>query len=93
MLSVPFIAEFLATFFFLSTILISGEPIQIAAALLAAIAIAGPLSGGHLNPAVSTAFFMKGDLPLGKFGGYVVAQILGAIAAITFSNYVKKNRA
>jgi glycerol uptake facilitator-like aquaporin len=36
---------------------------------------------------------MKGDLSLGKFGGYVVAQILGAIAAITFSNYVKKNRA
>jgi len=93
MLSGPFLAEFLATFFFLSAILISGEPVKIAAALLAAIAIAGPVSGGHLNPAVSTAFFMKGDLPLGKFGGYVVAQILGAIAAVTLANYVKKNRA
>jgi len=42
MISGPFLAEFLATFFFLSAILISGEPIKIAAALLAAIAIAGP---------------------------------------------------
>ena len=56
------VTEFLATFFFLSAILISGQPVLIAAALLGAISFAGPISGGHLNPAVSTAFFMKGDL-------------------------------
>lgn len=93
MISGPFLAEFLATFFFLSAILISGEPVKIAAALLAAIAIAGPVSGGHLNPAVSTAFLLKGDLSMNKFGGYVIAQVLGAVAAVTLANYVKKNRA
>jgi aquaporin Z len=87
------LTEFLATFFLMSAILISGQPILIAAALLGAISFAGPISGGHLNPAVSTAFFMKGELSVGKFGSYVSAQVLGAIAAVVFANYVKKNKA
>jgi glycerol uptake facilitator-like aquaporin len=51
------------------------------------------VSGGHLNPAVSAAFMLKGDLSMNKFGGYVIAQVLGAVAAVTLANYVKKNRA
>jgi aquaporin Z len=87
------LAEFISTFILVSAIIISGQPILIAAALLGAISIAGPISGGHLNPAVSTAFFMKGDISSGKFGSYVLAQVAGALAAVAFAKYVKKNSA
>merc|ERR1712127_247596 len=36
------------------------------------------ISGGHLNPAVSTAFFMTGRLGQKRFLCYVAAQLLGA---------------
>lgn len=38
----------------------------------------GNISGCHVNPAVSLAVFMNGDLSAKDFCGYVVAQILGA---------------
>ena len=39
----------------------------------------GNVSGCHVNPAVSLAMFMSGKLSKKDFGGYVVAQVLGAI--------------
>ena len=41
--------------------------------------VIGNISGCHINPAVSLAFFMKGDLNKTDFIGYVIAQCLGAI--------------
>ena len=38
----------------------------------------GNISGCHVNPAVSLAVFMSGKMEAKDFGGYVVAQILGA---------------
>jgi aquaporin Z len=49
--------------------------------LLAALAIAGPASGGHFNPAVSLAFVIDGQLDIISGIGYLVAQVLGALAA------------
>ena len=40
----------------------------------------GNISGCHINPAVSLAFYIRGGLTLNDFIGYVVAQVLGAIA-------------
>ena len=36
--------------------------------------------GGHLNPAVSLAMVLMGNLPIKKFPVYVLAQFLGAFA-------------
>ncbi len=38
----------------------------------------GNISGCHINPAVSLAVFMNGGMDKKDFGGYVVAQIIGA---------------
>jgi aquaporin Z len=41
----------------------------------------GHISGAHLNPAVSVGLWIGGRFPAKELGGYILAQILGAIAA------------
>lgn len=49
--------------------------------LLAAIAIAGHASGGHFNPAVTLGAWLDRRIELRDGIGYIVAQVVGAIAA------------
>jgi glycerol uptake facilitator-like aquaporin len=90
-MSSKLIAEFLGTFILLSAILLTGNPMFIAAGFLAAITISGGISGGHLNPAVSIAMVAKGDLPMGQLPQYALAQILGALAALAVFKQLKRN--
>jgi glycerol uptake facilitator-like aquaporin len=90
-MSTKLIAEFLGTFILLSAILLTGNPVFIAAGFLAAITIAGGISGGHLNPAVSIAMVAKGDLPMNQLPQYALAQILGALAALAVFKQLKRN--
>jgi len=41
----------------------------------------GPISGGHLNPAVSVGLVVGKRFPISELWAYVVAQVAGAIAA------------
>ncbi|MDP6908154.1 MAG: MIP family channel protein [Flavobacteriales bacterium] len=41
----------------------------------------GDVSGAHINPAVTIAFWLSGRFPLKEVAPYVVAQCIGAIAA------------
>lgn len=88
-----FITELIGTFVFISVILITGEAIPIGIALIAAIYFGGSISGGHFNPAVSTAKLAKGDLSFQKYLIYVAAQITGGLAALFFyQSRLVKNR-
>ena len=49
------------------------------AILVVLIAILGPISGAHFNPAVSLIFFLKRDLSSGELTLYTAAQIIGGI--------------
>ena len=46
---------------------------------LVAISPLGKLSGGHINPVVSLAFWMQGKMHHFDMGGYMLGQLLGAI--------------
>lgn len=41
----------------------------------------GHISGAHLNPAVSLGLFAGGRFKASELGGYIIAQVLGGIAA------------
>lgn len=79
---VPYLAEYLGAFFFILAIFSSGgNPLVIGGALALVIFLIGSISGGHVNPAVSFAMFLKNDISMNKFLGYVVAQLLGGASA------------
>nr|XP_033775470.1 aquaporin-9 [Geotrypetes seraphini] len=60
-----------------------------AMAVTMAVYVAGGVSGGHVNPAVSFAMCLMGKLPWRKLPFYILAQLLGAIAgsAVVFGVY------
>lgn len=52
------------------------------AMLVVLILIFGPISGAHLNPAVTLAIAFKCEFPWPMAGFYVIAQIAGGIAGV-----------
>lgn len=82
--------EFFGTFILITaatSVIINGKVSFMGIALAPAIAVAamiitiGPISGVHLNPAVSFAFLLAKRMWLKDFLAYIVAQALGSIAA------------
>ena len=56
------------------------------AALVALILTFGPISGAHFNPAVSVADASQGGLSWAQACGYVVVQIVGALAGVALAD-------
>jgi len=52
--------------------------------VMAIIYFMGTVSGAHLNPAVTLAFAVRGNFPWRRVPGYVLAQLIGGIAAAVF---------
>ena len=52
------------------------------AALVALILTFGPVSGAHFNPAVTLADASQGGLPWREVPGYLLAQVVGAVAGV-----------
>jgi len=84
-----YVAEFLGTMFFLYVILATGSAIPIGLALSAAILVLGPFSGGNFNPAVSVMMVAAGKLPTNDLAPYIIAQVVGGLAALELYKRVK----
>jgi aquaporin Z len=77
------IAEFLGTFLLVLAVFASGgSALAIGATVALVIALIGKISGGHINPAVSAAMYMKGSLSLNELLAYAAMQIVGGIASL-----------
>ncbi len=53
----------------------------------------GPISGGHFNPAVSVGLVAGGRFPIGELVPYIVAQVIGAIAAAAVLYFIASGKA
>jgi len=87
-----YLAEFIGTFtlvlFGCGTAVVAGDKVGVVGiafafgfALIGMAYGIGPLSGCHINPAVSLSVFTAGRMPVGDLIGYIVAQCVGAIIA------------
>ena len=76
-----FLVEFLGTIFFVFVILAIGNPLATGVALTLAILLGGKHSGGHFNPAVSSAMAMAGKMPVNDLALYVLSQVAGGAVA------------
>ena len=84
-----FIVEFIGTFFLVLTIgltVIPGSagviaPLAIGSVLMVMVYAGGHISGAHYNPAVTLGVLLRGRCTMADVPLYMVAQILGAVAA------------
>ena len=82
-----YLAEAIGTFFLFLTIGlcvnhgVAEAPIAIGASLMIMVYAGGHISGGHFNPAVTLAAWLRGALPAKEVTPYWVAQFAGAVVA------------
>jgi aquaporin Z len=79
--------EFIGTFFLVFTVGMASKtagtfaPLAIGAVLMVMVFAGGHVSGGHYNPAVSTAVLLRGKLSQAEYVPYVATQVLAGIVA------------
>jgi len=82
------LAEFLGTFFLMVTILVSVilelpyPPVIIGVILTGIVYITGPVSGAHLNPAITIGFLVRRKFPLSSVLPYILVQLVGSLLAV-----------
>src|ERR1700722_9398185 len=92
-----YLVEFIGTFFLVFTIGMTVidpgagnlAPLAIGAALMIMVYAGGHVSGGHYNPAVTLAVWLRGRCPAADVIPYWVSQILGAIVAACAVHFLK----
>jgi len=77
-----YLAEFLGTTFFVYVVLATENAFAFCAALAVATLFTLPISGGHLNPAISVVMASQGRIETQEVMPYVISQISGALVAV-----------
>lgn len=85
------LVEFLGTFIFLSVIVATGNAWAIGATLAVLVFLAGSVSGGHFNPAVTIMTLFNRGIATDNAIAYIAVQIAGGLAAVTVFNRLKKS--
>ena len=81
--------EFIGMFMFVFTVGMATNkagagalaPLAIGSALMVMVFAGGHISGGHFNPAVSTAVFLRGRMKANEYTAYMITQFVAAILA------------
>lgn len=88
--------EFIGTFFLVLTIGCTAlpgaagtiPPLAIGVVLMALVYAGGHISGAHYNPAVTLAVMLRGKCSVGDAIGYILSQVLGAVAAASVVKFL-----
>ncbi len=83
------VVEFIGMFMFVFTVGMATNkagagplaPLAIGSVLMVMVFAGGHVSGGHFNPAVSTAVFVRGRMTFSEYGAYMVTQVVAAALA------------
>jgi aquaporin Z len=94
-----YLTEFIGTFFLVLTVGMcvikpgAGDfaPIAIGSALMIMVYAGGHVSGGHYNPAVTLAVWLRGRCPGADVPAYIGSQLAGSVAASVLALYLKGN--
>ena len=92
-----YIAEFIGTFFLVltvgCTVMSIGTgvipPLAIGSALMVMVYAGGHVSGGHYNPAVTLAVFLRGRCAAKDVVPYMAAQIVAALVAAAVASFLR----
>jgi aquaporin Z len=63
-------------------------PLPVGVMLMVMVYAGGHVSGGHYNPAISLAVYLRGKLALGELPAYIFAQGAGGVLAALLSGYL-----
>jgi len=63
-----------------------GNTLATAAMLLVMVSILGPVSGAHLNPAVTMVVVLRRELGAGDGAAYVAAQLVGGLLGVLLAH-------
>lgn len=89
-----YVTEFIGTFFLVLTIAltvignVSMAPLAIGLSLMVMVYMGGHISGGHYNPAVTLAVFLRGKLSAAHVVPYWISQLAGAFVAALTAFYI-----
>ncbi len=94
-----YLTEFIGTFFLVFTVGMTVvdpgigalAPLAIGSALMIMVYAGGHVSGGHYNPAVTLAVWLRGRCATADVAPYWVSQIIGAVAAGILVIFLKGN--
>jgi aquaporin Z len=94
-----YVVEFIGTFFLVLTVGFTViepgagamAPLAIGSALMVMVYAGGHISGGHYNPAVTLAVWMRGRCPLQDVIPYMAAQVIGGVIAAFIVLFLKGN--
>lgn len=94
-----YIVEFIGTFFLVFVVgmtVIAPDagrlaPLAIGATLMVMVYAGGHISGGHYNPAVTIAVWLRGKCPTADVPGYIISQGVAATVAAFAALYLKGN--
>ncbi len=94
-----YVVEFIGAFFLVLTVGFTViepgagamAPLAIGSALMVMVYAGGHISGGHYNPAVTLAVWLRGRCATSDVIPYMVAQVIGAVIAAFIVLFLKGN--
>ena len=93
-----YVVEFIGTFFLMSAVgmaTLTGSlfvPLAAGGMLMVMIYAGGHISGGHYNPAVTTAALVRRRIGIGDAAGYWIAQVVAGVVAGAIARAVSTRR-